>query len=233
MVIRGDLSTLTPKEKVDYYREVCNHLGISPLTNPLGYIKLNGKLQLYPKKDATDQLRERRGISVQIISREVLTFGKDSIFTVVAKTTLPDGRTDESVGSVNVTGLSGDMLANAIMKAETKAKRRATLSICGLGWLDESEKETVPNAKEEPIYRFKYASELFSYALKEYKMSQAEVRKLLKANGYTKFDPEKSDEYLQILAEAAKDNDDERTDKQSFEPDTETPEEGEVATEKG
>ena len=30
------------------------------------------------------------------------------------------------------------------MKAETKAKRRVTLSICGLGMLDETEVETVP-----------------------------------------------------------------------------------------
>jgi hypothetical protein len=29
------------------------------------------------------------------------------------------------------------------MKAVTKAKRRVTLSICGLGWLDESEIETI------------------------------------------------------------------------------------------
>jgi len=32
------------------------------------------------------------------------------------------------------------------MKCETKAKRRATLSICGLGMLDESELETIPGA---------------------------------------------------------------------------------------
>jgi hypothetical protein len=39
--------------------------------------------------------------------------------------------------------LKGDALANALMKAETKAKRRVTLSIAGLGWLDETELETV------------------------------------------------------------------------------------------
>jgi hypothetical protein len=32
------------------------------------------------------------------------------------------------------------------MKAETKAKRRVTLSICGLGLLDETEIETIPGA---------------------------------------------------------------------------------------
>ena len=33
-----------------------------------------------------------------------------------------------------------------MMKAETKAKRRATLSICGLGLLDETEVSTIPGA---------------------------------------------------------------------------------------
>ena len=42
--------------------------------------------------------------------------------------------------------LKGEALANAMMKAETKAKRRATLSICGLALLDELEVETIPNA---------------------------------------------------------------------------------------
>jgi hypothetical protein len=40
---------------------------------------------------------------------------------------------------VNIEGLKGEALANALMKAETKAKRRATLSAVGLGMMDESE----------------------------------------------------------------------------------------------
>jgi hypothetical protein len=42
-------------------------------------------------------------------------------------------------------------MANALMKAETKAKRRVTLSICGLGMLDESEVESIPGAAVEPL----------------------------------------------------------------------------------
>lgn len=38
----------------------------------------------------------------------------------------------------------GDALANALMKAGTKSKRRVTLSIAALGWLDETEVETIP-----------------------------------------------------------------------------------------
>jgi hypothetical protein len=40
----------------------------------------------------------------------------------------------------------GDMLANAMMRCETKAKRRVTLSIVGLGWTDESEIDSIPGA---------------------------------------------------------------------------------------
>jgi hypothetical protein len=45
------------------------------------------------------------------------------------------------------TPLTADQRANAMMKAETKAKRRVTLSICGLGWLDESEVGSIAQAR--------------------------------------------------------------------------------------
>jgi hypothetical protein len=40
----------------------------------------------------------------------------------------------------------GEALEIAFLKAETKSKRRVTLSICGLGMLDETEVETIPGA---------------------------------------------------------------------------------------
>lgn len=143
VVINGDLAKLSPAERVNYYRSVCESLGLNPLTKPFSYIVLNGKLTLYTTKDATDQLRKKNGISINIISREKL----DDLYVVTARATTPDGRQDESIGAVNIKGLSGDALANAIMKAETKGKRRVTLSICGLGWTDESEIESIPNAQ--------------------------------------------------------------------------------------
>jgi len=42
--------------------------------------------------------------------------------------------------------VGGEARANLMMKAETKAKRRVTLSICGLGMLDETEVESLPPA---------------------------------------------------------------------------------------
>lgn len=135
VVLHGDLSKLTATERVAYYRAVCQSLGLNPLTRPFEYIQLQGRLTLYARRDATDQLRRLHRVSVQIISREMV----NGVYVVVARAVLPDGRADEAIGAVAIDGLKGDALANAIMKAETKAKRRVTLSIVGLGWLDETE----------------------------------------------------------------------------------------------
>ncbi len=70
----------------------------------------------------------------------------EGIYSVTAMATDKTGRTDESIGAVPIDGMKGETRANAMMKAETKAKRRVTLSICGLGMLDETEVETIPGA---------------------------------------------------------------------------------------
>lgn len=143
LVALGDLEGLQPLERAAYYRKVCESIGLNPLTQPFMYVKLNGKLMLYAKKDASDQLRKIHHVSVVIASREHVS----DLCIVTARATTPDGRTDESIGAVNLAGLKGENLANALMKAETKAKRRVTLSICGLGWLDETEVQDVRTAK--------------------------------------------------------------------------------------
>lgn len=143
VVVAGDLAELPPQQRAEYYRRVCESLGLNPFTRPFEYIKLNGKLTLYARKDATDQLRSLRKVSLEIASRETV----GGLYVVTARATLPDGRTDEEIGAVSVAGLNGEALANAMMKASTKAKRRVTLSVCGLGWLDESEAESIPDAR--------------------------------------------------------------------------------------
>ncbi len=136
-LIMGDLSGLSKEDRLAYYSQLCLSLGLNPLTKPFEYISLNGKLVLYVKKDATEQLRKLHNISIKILAREILA----GSYVVTAQAATPEGRTDESVGAVYIENLKGDAHANAIMKAETKAKRRVTLSICGLGMLDESEME--------------------------------------------------------------------------------------------
>ena len=147
VLISGDLSKLSPTDRMDYYQAVCTSLGLNPLTKPFDYIQLNGKLQLYALKAATDQLREKHNISIVITNKEMV----DNIYVVTAMATMPDGRTDTDDGAVAVAGLQGEAHANALMKTVTKAKRRVTLSISGLGMLDESEAETIPGARTQAV----------------------------------------------------------------------------------
>lgn len=147
VLIQGDLSALTPDQRISYYKSVCDSVGLNSLTKPFDYITLSGKLTLYAKRDATDQLRKLNEVSITIPARELL----GDVYVVTARAKDKNGREDESTGAVNVANLKGEALANAYMKAETKAKRRVTLSICGLGLLDESEVDSIPGVRGEPI----------------------------------------------------------------------------------
>jgi len=143
VLLGGDLERLSPAERVAYYKSTCESLGLNPLTKPFQYLKLNGKTILYASKDCTEQLRSIRKVSVNIVAREAV----EGCYVVTARAKLPDGREDESVGAVNIDGLKGEARSNALMRCETKAKRRVTLSICGLGMLDESEVDSIPGAQ--------------------------------------------------------------------------------------
>lgn len=143
VLMQGDLSKLNPEERLKYYSKVCESIGVNPFTRPFDYIQLNGKLTLYAKKECSDQLRQINGISITSLKREKA----DDLYIVQASGVDKNGRSDESIAAIYIGNLKGDALANAIMKCETKAKRRLTLSLAGLGWLDETELETIPSDK--------------------------------------------------------------------------------------
>src|SRR5690348_13042735 len=143
LVVEGDLSKLDADQQVNYYRTMCEATGLDYRTRPFAFIRLNGKLVLYALREATEQLRHRQNVSVEIVDRQLM----GEVYVVTARATLPNGRTDASTGAVAIATLKGEALANAYMKAETKAKRRVTLSICGLGLMDESEAIDIPGAE--------------------------------------------------------------------------------------
>jgi hypothetical protein len=144
VLIMGDLKDLTPEERVTYVKAVCESLGLNPLTRPFAYIVLNGALTLYARRDCADQLRRLNGISIEILSKKVV----NDILTVHVRAMDKYGRVDEDIGSVDIYELEGDKLANSMMKAVTKSKRRVTLSISGLGFADESEVEGISEDAE-------------------------------------------------------------------------------------
>lgn len=145
-LITGDLTGLKPQERLQHYMNVCSSLGLNPHTKPFGYLTLNGKTVLYALREAAEQLRKVHGVSIEKLEGRAV----DDLYIVTATAKDSAGRVDSSTGAVTLAGLKGDAKANAIMKAETKAKRRVTLSICGLGMLDESEIHSIQGARITP-----------------------------------------------------------------------------------
>jgi hypothetical protein len=147
IVMNGDLSKLQPAQKVAYYSYRCSQAGLDPAAKPFDLLKLNGKEVLYANAQCTQQLCAIHKLSTQVTHREKM----DDIYLVSVRVTGVDGRLSENQGAVAIAHLKGDALANAVLKATTKAIRRAVLAHCGLGMLDETEAETIPNARMEPM----------------------------------------------------------------------------------
>jgi hypothetical protein len=140
MVLRGDISALSPEERAQFYLQMCETLGLTAATQPFAILRLNGKEILYPTRGATDQLAAIHRLNREIVDGpRVIDVAGTKMIYAVCRATHPNGRVETAVATVPVT----DPL-NGLMKAETKAKRRATLSILGLGMLDETEIETIP-----------------------------------------------------------------------------------------
>lgn len=145
VVIKGDLAKLTPAERVDFYRAYCESVGLNPVTRPFEYIALQNKLTLYPKKEACEQLRKAYKISIYKMDEKVKDVAGHIIITKTAYGETPDGRKDQADGVVTIKKENIAAYADAVMKAETKAKRRLTLSMIGLGFMTDYDDK--PRAK--------------------------------------------------------------------------------------
>ena len=135
VLIRGDLSNLPPEERAKYLIAVCNSVRLNPLTKPFEYIVLNGKLTLYARKDATDQLRTIHNISVV----ELTESEREGVFIVTAKVRNGEGRTDVAKGAADVADAVTrgadpiDWIASSAAEVSTLiARRRALVETVGL-----------------------------------------------------------------------------------------------------
>lgn len=146
LVLESDLSKLSNTELVQYYYAVCQRAGLDPLTKPFDILSLNGKKTLYATKTAAAQLTKNHGLTVTIVDKG--NFG--DTYYVQARVTKKDGSAIDDIGVVSVANLRGEALSNAMMKATTKAKRRAILAAFGVGANDETEIEDLPGVKFHP-----------------------------------------------------------------------------------
>lgn len=150
VILQNDLGSLSPVEKVQHVKNVCESLGLNPLTKPIQLIKFEGNKEImYMSKDGAEQIRNLHEVSIINLETEILN---GDLYVVKAYASKPSGRQDCSTSAISISGLKGVAIGNAMKKCETQAKRRVTLSICGLGMLDESEIEDLP--KERLNFKF-------------------------------------------------------------------------------
>ena len=153
IVTKGDLSGLSIQQKLTYLKYTCDKLSLDPAAQPFNLISFKQgsffKEVLYCTKAGAEQLNNNNNVSHQIIEEKE----EKGLYIVKARASLPNGRFVEDVGIVDVSkGFTGGVplgieLANLMLKAVTKAKRRATLSLLGLGMMDETEVETLSDVK--------------------------------------------------------------------------------------
>jgi hypothetical protein len=144
IVLRGDLSGLGPAERARFYVQMCEGLGLNPHAQPFAFLRLNGKEILYATRGCTDQLAAMHRVTRRIVDGpKLIDLAGTKLIYCVCEASMPNGRVETSCATVPLTDP-----ANVLMKAETKAKRRATLSILGLGVLDEAEVGSIPGARD-------------------------------------------------------------------------------------
>jgi hypothetical protein len=135
----GDFSVLTKEEINTYTSFLCDKYGLDKSTQPIRFIKDKNSENIIPylTRNATDQLRKNLGISV---IEENIQFSPNGLACIVTvKVQDKEGRTDMDTGSVFIGGLVGNEYSDKIMTCVTKAKKRATISLSGIGILDETE----------------------------------------------------------------------------------------------
>jgi len=143
--LNGDLTNLNDRERKIYYYHMCDKIGLDPETRPFGYFNLDGKVILYATKSCSDQLRYKYSISTKNLE---IYFHNNIVYckaTIVDK----EGREETAIGAEILENDAKLNVADKIMKAETKAKRRATLSMLAIGMLDETEIYSIQNKNYE------------------------------------------------------------------------------------
>lgn len=145
VITGGDLGRLTPEQRVRYYIQTCESLKLNWRTKPFDVVALRGQgaKTLYPNKGCAEQLAQIHNISVDLLEAQT----EQGVRIQKAKACLANGRCVTKTGAVPVDGLRGDAYANAVMKCETKAHRRAVLALVGLNMPDETELETIPGSQ--------------------------------------------------------------------------------------
>ena len=129
-MMRGDLRGLSKDGIAGVVAELARRMGVDPALAPIDVIQTReGKLVPYINARGAAELRKRHGL--EVVGMEVI---KDRPGLVVMRATVrdPEGRTDMGVGACAYPEDRPREEEKAWMVAETRAKRRATMSAVGI-----------------------------------------------------------------------------------------------------
>lgn len=125
-----------------YYRWMAERLGLDPMSHPFDVItdQKQQTKKLYANSSCTSQLGEKHRISygeMKIDANEALIKLGYKVAHVSVRATAPNGRFLVAEAFVDLIGyegrpLAGNNLVNALKKAGTQCRRRATLQLLGL-----------------------------------------------------------------------------------------------------
>lgn len=126
VVLYGDLTPLTSRERFNYYLELCRAIDVNPAIRPFDFIETDDpndkdkkRIILYPNARCTDALRANHGISIEKPEIEE----KHGCFVVTVKATYK-GRTDFATGVVPLQKQGGKWVDTGQKYRDGNPKRR-------------------------------------------------------------------------------------------------------------
>lgn len=135
-----DWKGTTEEQRVKACLELCHILGIPTPMNPFQFITMNNKLVLYAPNEAAQLIAESRRASVEVLNKYVDK--ERNIFVVEVQVSTPERRV-QNFAAISLAGLTGQKLADAMMKCCTKAQRRTIFGAFGLSVSDEDDVQAV------------------------------------------------------------------------------------------
>lgn len=137
-----DTSGLKPEHRGALLNELARALRLNPLTKPVIFLKTGQGESIYVTRQGADQIAARLRLNRETVEGpDIRKVGNVDVAFCKVRVSAPDGRFETSTATLP----AGDF-AMVLMKVETKAKRRATLSLAGLGMLSEEDAEEMLDA---------------------------------------------------------------------------------------
>ena len=103
-VMMGDMRSMSPEMRLNFYNAVCWSVGLNPLTQPFTVLARQDKTTwLYANANAAQQLAKIHGVSFLGVTRTHDEIDGEPTFTVTGTVSLPSGRCVQEIAVVSLT----------------------------------------------------------------------------------------------------------------------------------